>query len=484
MVQHLSHDDVVPAFRQNLAFSHTPDGLGTGTVTVKDVLNGDQYALRGFEYSLARLLDGKRTAHEVMESAAQLGIPITLLDLNGFVRKLADHHLVAEPGVDATDVIAHPFGTRATWDDDTRTLFRSALREGRAGNLNRAMLYLDCLMAEHGDLPEATKLLDRLEARATSERPPTPFAHVFAQAERDWQEDVITEKVELPREKKKWIGIGAAVAAVAIGLGVAFIPWPHTVNRGATLAPVISGKVTAPRNGTVATVDVEAGRWVEQDTVLFTYDVTEELTQLEAAVGRLSRLNKSIYANLPATAEVRTAKNRLQKAETALRIAESNPTDPTLNVALEELANAQTALDAYVPDGQADELRAQREQVQALEMQVLESEVKAPVSGAVTALGIRPGQAIVRGDETVKIDDTRQLKATARIGNRDQAALAPGQDVIVVSHGRATQARVQSARNGVVEVLVDNSGQVFEPGSAQLQIRAKPTALVRPISTF
>ncbi len=484
MVQHLSHDDVVPAFRHNLAFSHTPDGLGTGTVTVKDVLNGDQYSLRGFEYSLARLLDGKRTAHEVMENAAQLGIPITLLDLNGFVRKLADHHLVAEPGVDATDeVIARPFGIRATWDDDTRSLFRSALREGRAGNLNRAMLYLDCLTAEH-DVPEATKLLERLEARATSERPPAPFAHVFAQAERDWQEDVITEKVELPREKKKWIGIGAAVAALAIGLGVAFIPWPHTVLRLATLAPVVSGKVTAPRTGTVATVEVEAGRWVEQDTVLFTYDVTEELTQLEAAVDRLSRLNTSISANLPATAEVRAARNRLQKAETALTIAESNPTDPTLHVALEEIANAQAALDAFVPDGQAEELRAQREQVQALEMQVLDSEVKAPVSGAVTALGVRPGQELVRGDETVTIDDTRQLKATARIGNRDQASLAPGQDVIVISHGRATQARVTRARDGVVEVLVDNSGQVFEPGAAQLQIRAKPTPLVRPISTF
>lgn len=484
MIPHLDHDDVVPAFRTNLAFSRPPAGLGTAPITVKDVVSGDEFHLRGFEYSLARMLDGKRTAHEVLEAAAALGIPLTLLDLNGFVRRLDEHHLIAEPGTGAEDdVIARPWNQRSAWAPETRTLYRQALREGRAGNLNRAMLSLDCLLAEHANVPEAVTLLDRLEQRAAGTQF-RPFSHVFAEAERDWQDDVVTEKVHMPDEKKKWLGIAGAVAVIAIALGILFIPWPHTITKAATLAPIVTGKIRAPRTGTVASIDVRQGQWVDEGTVLFTFDVKEELTQLEAAVARLNRLSAAQYERLPATPEVTAARERLKKAELSLSIAEKNPTDPSLNVALQELANARADLDVFVPEDQMAELETQRAEVQSLEMAVLEAEVKAPVSGAVTTIAASVGDEITRGSEAVRLDDTRQLKAVAKVEGRDRAGLKEGQTVLVVSRGRATQAEVYRADDGVVEVLIDNPQRIFAPGTAQLQIRTNPTPLVRPVSTY
>lgn len=473
MTQPLSYDDVVPALRLNLAFNHAPAGLGAGQVWLKDVLNGDEYALHGFEHSLARMLDGRRTAKEVLAAAAQLGMPLTLLDLNGFVRRLEARHLVrtsAQAGDD--ELIALPFPTRAAWDDQTRSQYRTALREGRAGHLDRALGALDDLIDEHPEVPEAKVLFERLEEKVAAPEQ-RAFQNVFAEAERGWQADAVPERATPRTSRTKWFTIGAAALA-ALALGVAFIPLPHTVIVPATLAPVVSGTVRAPRTGTVLTVDAAPGRWVEQGAVLFTYDATEELRQLGAAVARLGRMNDTLYAALPATPETRAALARLAAAETALSMAEQNPVDPTLTVALREVADARAALDVQVPAAQLAEVLEQRAWVQALELQVLESEVKAPVAGAITAMNVTPNGRIYRNDDAVKLEDTRQLEAVAPV--KDPGVEA-GQTVLVLANGRAENTTVQRVANGTVRVLIDNPQQVFAPGAAELQIKAKAMPL-------
>ena len=152
---HIAPNDVVPALRHNLAFSHSPPGLGTGFVSVKNVDSGEEYMLRGFEYSLARMLDGHRTAAEVVDAADQVGLPVTLSDLDGFVKKLSDRHLVQPSGEPIADDELSPWQQRREWDPKRREQFRTALREGRAGNLNRALLSLDILLNDHPETPEA-----------------------------------------------------------------------------------------------------------------------------------------------------------------------------------------------------------------------------------------------------------------------------------------------------------------------------------------
>src|SRR5688572_23613483 len=114
----ISPNDVVPALRNGVVFSSAPWGLGDGTLQVTNLANGEEVGLRGFESSLARMLDGHRTAIEVVDGASQIGLPMTLDELEGFVTKLTRHGLVGEQA----DVPA-PRAARDRWDEATRQRF-------------------------------------------------------------------------------------------------------------------------------------------------------------------------------------------------------------------------------------------------------------------------------------------------------------------------------------------------------------------------
>lgn len=489
---HISPDDVVPALRANLAFSRSPHGLGTGLLSVKNVDSGEEFMFRGFEYSLARMMDGRRTAAEVVDAAGQVGLPVTLDDLEGFVNKLKDRHLVQQPTEAAEDAYLSPFEARRDWDEKTRQLFRIALREGRAGNLNRALVSLDCLLHEQPHTLEAIHLREKLEERKMSIDRVAPFRTVFAETEKDWR------KVAVPAASKLPPGRALVIAGfVCLGLGVltlaaGLVPFPQTITAPATLMPLASSTVIAPRAGTVATVAVAAGQWVDQGATLFTYDISDAMRSLETAVGRLEALNQALYTALPTTPEARAARQRFSLAESRLVAAEAEMTisrqtigDPLVeseeaqNVALLEHSQARDALDGYVPREQLAELRAQRAEVQALELQLLDSEFKAPQAGVVSALAVRPGAQVVKGLEVVKIDDTRTLKAVAVVDARDRRAMGDGLPVILISNERATSGVVDSFSGRTVEVIVDNQAMTFQPGAAEVQVRGRPVPLIR-----
>ncbi len=485
---HITSDDVVPALRTNLAFTHLPQGLGTDFVSVKNVSNGEEFRLRGFEYSLARMLDGRRTAAQVVEAAQQVGLPVTLSDLEAFVHKLNVRHLVSPtPTAPDPDDLAS-FEGRANWDEQTRKLYRTALREGRNGNLNRALVSLDCLLNERPDNEEARHLRQKLEKRQRAAEAAAPFRNVFAQAERDWKEDE-TATVELPATRRR-VGLRVAAAALTLGalaIAASLVPFPHQVTRQATLFPVASARVAAPRTGKVATVPVEVGQWVDKGTVLYTYDATDQLHQLEGAVARLDALNRTVYAHLPPTKAVHHARLRLLQAEARLATAQSRsekqPTsegsNEAVNWALKESVDAREALDALVPQEQQDAVRAQRMEVQMLEAQLLDNEVKAPISGVISMLGVQPESDLVKGMGSAQIDDTRQLKAITMVEPRDLRGLAAGQPVLLLSNGRATNTTIASTSGRTVEIRVDNEARLFEPGTAEVQIRGRPVPLIR-----
>ncbi|MBS1151410.1 MAG: Barrel-sandwich domain of CusB or HlyD rane-fusion [Myxococcaceae bacterium] len=490
----LNPNDVVPALRNNLAFSHPPYGLGAGFLSVRNVSNGEVFRLRGFEYSLARMLDGRRTATQLVEAAGQLGLPVTLADLEGFLRKLGERHLVTPTATPREKDELPPFQGRVRWDEKTRQLFRFALREGRVGNLNRALVGLDCLLHERPQTEEALQLRERLELRLQAPDRVEPFRTAFAEAERDWLEEEAVEPVDSAARRRR-VGLIASGTFFALGvlaMAASLVPFPHEVIRQATLFPIASAKVTAPRTGRIAAVPVAVGQWVEKDTVLYTYDVTAQLRQLEAAVARLDQLNRGLHHHLPQTKEVQDARARYVRADAKLAVAQSSlerertrdgnrlpEAEETLNWALKEITDARAALDEQVPEEDRALLRAQRSQVQELEMQLLESEVKAPISGAITMLAVRPGAEVVQGLGLVQLDDSRQLKGIAWVEPREQRGLEPGQPVLLLSNGRATLTTIAQTWGRNVEILIDNPARTFQPGPAQMQIRGKPVPLIR-----
>ncbi len=495
MAQLLPHD-VVPALRSNLAFSPAPQGLGTELLSVKNVANGDEFKLRGFEYSMARMLDGRRTASEVVEAAEQIGLPVTMTDLDGFVKKLSDRHLVSDVPVvpDREDV--RPFEGREAWDERTRRLFRIALREGRAGNLNRALISLDCLLAQRPGTPEAVHLRERIEHRQRAGDPGAPFLSVFAQAERDWLEEQQQEPPKAPPavepRRPGLVIAGVCLAAGALAFLSTVVPFPHQVTRPAMLLPIASARVTAPRTGKIDSVPVSVGQWVDRGTVLFSYDVSAEVHQLEAAIGRLDALNRDLYRNLPATPTVKDARARYVRAEAALANAQNRleeerirngdqliDAEESLNTSLLEIRDARMSLAQLVPEWQRAQLTAQQAEVQDLEMELAESAVTAPLGGVISVLAVQPGGDVIKGLEAVQLDDGHQLRAIALVEPRDRGSIEAGQPVVIQARGRATTSTVTSVSGRTVEVRVDNTAGAFQTGPAEVQIRGKPVPLIR-----
>ncbi len=488
---HLDANDTVPALRSNLLFSHSPHGLGTGFLTLKNVDNGDELRLHGFEVSLARMLDGHRTAGELLKSANQLGMPVTPEDLDGFVTRLEDRKLINAGDVEPDAGDLQVFPKRQVWEEKSRDLYRLALREGRLGNLNSALVTLDCLLHDRPDLDEAYLLRERLEKLkrepALAEQ---RFDRVFADAEQQWKPEPV-EKVGLSWKTSK-IAAAALIAVGSIALAAAFVPLPHTVTKDAMLVPAASAKLVAARSGVVAAVDVKQGQWVDQDAVLYQYDVTEQQAQLADAVKVLERANRGQYDRLPKTPEAQAARTRYDVAGAMLGAAQADlehqrelesdsvyQAEDTLNYALNEVTAARIELDEMVPEEDREELLAAKSEVQMLELAMLESEVRAPLAGIVTHVGIEPGQALTQGATAMQIDDSRQLKAVATLTPRERKGLHVGQPVLVLSNGRALNTTIENTSAGSVEMRFENQDLAFAPGVAEVQIRGNPVPLIR-----
>ena len=497
---HISPDDVVPALHRNLSFSDTPQGLGTGFLSVKNFATGEETYLRGFEYSLARLLDGRRTAQEVVRAAEALGLPVTLGDLEGFVKKMEERHLVGEEPEPMGEGMS-PWRRRDPWSAQTRELFRSALRNGRGGKMEEAISTLDVLLGDAPATIEAVALRRRLDEQRKSPQTTLPFRAVFAQTERNWKLNAEAAEPESRRSRIEFGRAGMLAAALALLLavgvvGALIVPVPRVLNLPAALVPFASSKIVAPREGTIAEVPVAPGRWVERDAVLFTYDMREELALLETAITRLDGLHRRLYARLPRTAAAREARAGSEAAEAELARARadleqvgSSPgesisdrlelAEASVYRAVQRLEEAHRALDGLVPADQLAEVAAQRAHVQALRRQLLEVAVRAPQSGVLTALPVTPGTPVTRGAEVGQIDDTRQLRAIATVSPGDARRVEEGLPVLVLANGRATQATVTRFDGTTAQIVIDNAARTFEPGPAEVQIRGKPAPLVK-----
>lgn len=151
--------DKVPAIRPDLRISKL---LASGEVfEVFDPRRGRGFSLLDFEISVARLLDGKRTAAEVLERATGLGIAINLETLKGFLQQLNAYQFIDHRVKEGTTT----WPKRTPWTPEVREQYQRALKALRAGEKGEAKAALDALQKlDPGNL-EAGALRMRLDSK-------------------------------------------------------------------------------------------------------------------------------------------------------------------------------------------------------------------------------------------------------------------------------------------------------------------------------
>jgi hypothetical protein len=154
-------EDIVPKLRGDLRIANSEKSRGTREVT--DPLTERTFTLYDFEVSIARMLDGKRSAAEVLAAANRLGIPVNLATLRTFLQQLKAYKFIDDsaPGGDST------WPPRAQWTAEVRELYQSALRLMRQGKYDEALGYVDAMQAADPSNGEATSLRARIEAEVS-----------------------------------------------------------------------------------------------------------------------------------------------------------------------------------------------------------------------------------------------------------------------------------------------------------------------------
>lgn len=158
----LAASDAVPVFRTDLRIEK---GASAGLFEVAEPDTGRHFTLYEFELSIARMLDGRRHASDVIENGVRLGIPVELDGLNKFVRQLWRYGFLASPAAAAGQAEGEEsgWGEREKWDEATRTLFQTGLRLMRQGRPQDARSYFDAVLDADPGNAEAKELLAAIE---------------------------------------------------------------------------------------------------------------------------------------------------------------------------------------------------------------------------------------------------------------------------------------------------------------------------------
>ncbi len=152
--------DLVPTLRGDLVITRST--TSKGTLEVKDPISGRSFTLYDFEVSIARMLDGKRSAAEVLSAANRLGIPVTLPTLKTFLQQLRAYQFIdlAAGGGDST------WPKRRQWSAEVRDLYQGALRLMRSGKFDEARSYVEAMVEADPSNEEATALRQRIDAES------------------------------------------------------------------------------------------------------------------------------------------------------------------------------------------------------------------------------------------------------------------------------------------------------------------------------
>ncbi len=132
--------DIVPSFRSDLKLE--PAQGTRGVIHVVDPVAQVTFTLYDFEVSVARMLNGQRSASQVLEAADRIGVPLTLASLRAFIGQLRAFRFL-----DSKPVRRHTtWKPRKVWSDEVRELYQQALKLARRGDRHDAMSCLESVL--------------------------------------------------------------------------------------------------------------------------------------------------------------------------------------------------------------------------------------------------------------------------------------------------------------------------------------------------
>ncbi len=362
-------EDTVPKLRGDLVISRST--TSRATLEVRDPLSERTFTLYDFEVSIARMLDGKRSAAEVLSAANRLGIPVTLATLKTFLQQLKAYKFIDETvtGGEST------WPPRAQWTPGVRELYQGALRQLRQGKFDEALAYVDAMKEADPANEEALVLRQRIEAEArgslelkvdfeTLHTPTSTPAVVLSLAPGDdiptvpfgasdpfasfgfhaaparpgeplpvpaGLEGLVTpvplnapmpdDEPALPKRSRRGLFIGLGV--VALALAVVLRPVPATRALSCELQLEELAVPHAARAGAVKSNEVTSGAQVEKGAVLARLSPTAKVS-LEVVQEKIATLEAQLAkpGAPPNPAKVTKAKAAVKKAQAAVAALE------------------------------------------------------------------------------------------------------------------------------------------------------------------
>lgn len=422
--------DRVPALRPDLVIAKlVPSGE---VLEVFDPKRGRGFSLLDFEISLARMLDGKRTAAEVLERAASLGIAVSLQTFRGFLQQLNAYQFIDHRVKEGTTT----WPKRTAWTPEVRELYQRALKALRAGDPHEARVELNALKRlDPGNL-EAGALRLRLETRTlkvdhdvlhapatptavirtgeiaaltpSDERAPPlkidPFASFGFEGDPPTKSGLppIPETLTSAKRKRtvrKWLMVAAGVGVLLLLLR----PVPVLRSVPCELQVDKRGVPRASLAGLVTPAGAKLGTTVTKGTVLARIESIDG----EAALDKqLAALEKQVQSLAPDrnTARITKARAALKTAEAAVAAVEKQKkkaTRKTLPALEKTLATrvkgrdaAKAALEALTHDlaraPLAAELKKLKAQRASGEFETPKAELIAPADGVFVSVGPLP----------------------------------------------------------------------------------------------
>ena len=427
-------EDLVPRLRGDLVISRAEGSKGT--LQVKDPLTERVFTLYDFEVSIARMLDGKRSAAEVLTAANRLGIPVNLATLKTFLQQLKAYRFIDQDvtGGDST------WAKRSAWTEEVRQLYQGALRMMRNGKFDEALSYADAMAEADPSNPEAKELRARIEEEAkgshelrvdfeTLHTPlttpavtklPADETGPFASFGFNSSPPSIAELPPIPSalnnpvvtlpspslmerlKARKGLVIGATAAVLVAVVLLRPVSVTQTVACELQLEPL--GVPRTARGGKVIKREVAPGAKVEKGAVLARLGAGESMESLDAKSKELQ--DKLAALPAPQTGKkVDQARANVRKAEAAVatleKIAKQSAKNQRqvagkLKVKKKALESARAALDRLTRDSTRaaleDELKTLATRRTGVQAELEKSIVLAPAAGVFISIGPLPDE--------------------------------------------------------------------------------------------
>lgn len=346
--------------------------------------------------------------------------------------------------------------------------------------------------------------------------------------------DVLRQEQKQPLWRRKWMALPVLGIPIAILIGTSsFGNADYVVDKDrVSIAEVQRGKflvqvrgagvLTSKHNQVIATnvqgrverIEREAGAEVKQGDVLARIanpKLHEQLSEMRWEVEALKKENdaaavvlRSELADLRvearnAQSNYELAKMKVEAEQTLLErgIASRLNFEQTKLTAQQQKERIESANErvrmmeerlAAMLDAHQARVRKTNNSLAALQQQVDDLLVRAPIDGVVQQMALKLGQTVIEGTEVGRIAPHDNLVAILDIQDYQAGGLRAGQAVHVDAHGNAIQGKVAriepTVTNGVVKVEVEILGTLPPDMRANQSIEGVIDVAERPSALF